>query len=334
MKRTIVATTTMIMLGVTPQLAEAQTPRAELYGDMRYSYNYADFGGDSGWRTANNVSRLGARAMLERGAYRALVDFQAGVNVDDALDSDAFSQRYFRAELQSPFGTLSAGRESNAYKVAGFRVDPFYDISTVSATGGVPTGDPFGGAAFGLSLLSNGFADGTLAYRTPSFGGLSLNGGVHLDRNDDHDYGVGLNFAHSGFEADVQQYWANGTAWSSTAGVDDALRVSASYSYEERWSLGGSFERLEGLTGETQDFMYLAGTVTVREPTHLAAAVGRVEDSPAVQAITGMAYHVGIFHEILPQLQLHAVGSYLDRDEGEARSNFGVGFVYGFQLGR
>lgn len=334
MPRSILKMTALAATAAFVQPAAAQAPSAEFYGEMRYSYNYADRGPASGWRTANNISRLGARAALERGDYRAFVDFQAGVNVDTALEGDAFTQRYFRAQLDGPFGTLSAGRETNAYKVSGLRVDPFYDMSTVSAVGGVPTGDPFGGASFGLSRLSNGFAGGTLAYRTPSLGGLTLNGGVHLDRDDDHDYGVGINFEHSGFEAGVQNYWSRGTAWSEAVGVDEALRVSASYTDGNRWSLGGSFERLEGLTGDTQDFMYLAGTVTVMPPTRLAAAVGRVEDSPAVHPITGMGYHVGIFHEILPGLQLHGVASYLDRDEGEARSNLGAGFVYGFALGR
>ena len=334
MQRSILTMTALAATAALVQPAAAQAPSAEFYGDMRYSYNYADRGVDSGWRTANNSSRLGARAALERGDYRALVDFQAGVNVDTHLEGNPFSQRYFRAELEGPFGTLSGGRGTNADKMSGLRSDPFYDISTVSAVGAVPTGDPFGGASFGLSRLSNGFAGGTLAYRTPSLGGLTLNGGVHLDRNDDHDSGVGGNFQHSGFEAGVQNYWSRGTAWSEAVGVDEALRASASYSDGGLWSLGGSFERVEGLAGDTQDFMYLAGTVTVMPPTRLAAAVGRVEDAPAVQSVTGMGYHVGVFHEILPGLQLHGVASYLDRDEGEARSNLGVGFVYGFALGR
>lgn len=66
---------------------------------------------------------------------------------------------------------MTVGRHSTAYKMAGLRLDPFYDTSTLSAGGGAPSTGLFAGASFGLSNLTNGFANRTVAYTSPSIGG-------------------------------------------------------------------------------------------------------------------------------------------------------------------
>lgn len=328
MKRTAFA----LLMVTWGSAAAAQEASTELYGDFRYSYNHADAGDTTRWASANNASRLGVRGEVSGGGVTAFADLQTGVNID-AEGGGAFTQRYYLAGVRSSFGTLTLGRHSTAYKMAGLRLDPFYDTSTLSAGGGVPVTGLFAGASFGLSNLTNGWAERTVAYTSPAFRGITANAAAYLDTDSDHDYGLGLGYRAHGFDAGVQYHDAGGgRTWPPTADIDHALRGHAEYSRGDVWSLGASYERLEARTGDRQDFLYAVGTLTVSPGLLLAGAVGHVGEEGAVQPVSGTGYHAGVLYTLFPQVRVHALYSGLDADAGPSRGNLALGLSYQFSI--
>lgn len=313
--------------------AAAQEVSTELYGNFRYSYNRAGAGDTTHWASANNASRLGVRGEVSGGSLTAFVDLQTGVRVDAEGDGGAFTQRHFLAGVRGPFGTLTLGRHSPAYKMAGLRLDPFYDTSTLSTGGGVPNTGLFAGASFGLSNLTNGWADRTVAYTSPALRGVTANAAVYVDTDSDHDYGVGLTYRAHDFEAGVQYHdAAGGRTWAPTWNTDQAMRAHAAYSRAGVWSLGASYERLEARAGDRQDFLYGVGTFNVSPQLLLVGAVGSVEEGDAVQPVSGTGFHAGVFYALLPQARVHALYSRVDVDAGPGRGNLAVGLTYQFSI--
>jgi len=309
----------------------AQDVATELYGDFRYSYNRADAGDSARWAGANNASRLGLRAEVSGRELTIFADLQAGMNVGAEEDGGAFTQRYYLAGIRGDFGTATFGRHSTAYKMAGLRLDPFYDTSTLSAAGGVPSTGLFAGASFGLSNLTNGWADRTLAYTSPSLRGVTGNAAVYLDTDSDHAYGLGLRYRGRGFQGGLQYYDAGeGRTWPQAAGTDDALRGHLSYRGGS-WSVGVSYEHLEVESGEAQEFFFAAATIDATPELTLAAAVGDVGEGE-VQPMGGTGFHGGVSYALYPQAEVHALYSWLDRSPGPNRGNLSLGLTYHFVL--
>jgi len=155
-----------------------------VYGDFRYSYNNIDNGSSSTISGNNNASRIGFKGDIgEKKGLTAFYHLQVGANVDGA--GDAFSQRFFFAGIKGGFGKLVYGRTSTPYKMAGLRVDPFYDTAA---------GSGLGVSNFGLSPTTNGWTDNTIAYSSPNFGNVTLNASTYLDDSDanEHDINLGL----------------------------------------------------------------------------------------------------------------------------------------------
>lgn len=311
----------------------AQEVTTELYGDFRYSYNRADAGDSTHWAGANNASRLGVRAEVAGRSLTVFADLQTGVNVEGEAEGGAFTQRYYLAGVRGAGGTLTFGRHSTPYKMAGLRLDPFYDTSTLSAGGAVPSAGLFAGASFGLSNLTNGWADRTLAYTSPAFRGFTVNAALYLDTASDHDYGLGLRYQGYGLDGGLQYHdVGGGRTWVPTDGIGDALRGHASYE-REGWSVGASYERIDSDGGGPQSFLFAAATLDATRELTLAAAVGHVEDG-AVQPVTGTGFHAGVFYAVHPQARLHALYSRLDPDLGPDRGNLALGLTYHFALER
>lgn len=314
-----------------PALA-AQEVATELYGDFRYSHNRADAGDSAHWAGANNASRLGLRAEVGRRGLTVFADLQAGIDVGPD-DAGAFTPRYYFAGVRGGFGSVTVGSHSTAYKMAGLRLDPFYDTSTLSAGGGVPSTGLFAGASFGLSNLTNGWTQRTLAYSSPTFRGLTLNAATYLDTESDHDFGFGLGYQEHGFQGGLQYYGVGGgRTWAQAAGVEDAVRAHASYR-GGRWSVGASFEHVEAESGPAQEFLFAAATVEATPQLTLAAGVGHVGEG-AIQPTEGTGLHAGVFYALHPQAQVHALYSRLDPASGPDRGNLALGLTYHFVLAR
>lgn len=218
------------VLLLTPDFLAGQDLDAELYGNLRYSYNRTDNGTDVRWASANNASRLGVRGDVSGETISAFFHLETGVSVDSDTEGRGFTQRFLYGGLRGDFGTVTVGRHTTAYKAAGLEIDPFYDTSAISTTGGVPATGLFAGATFGLSNLTNGFADRAVSYASPDVLGFTGNGVVYLDPDADHDYGFGLRYQRHGFDAGLQYYASRSDEnWAQASPADDAVRLHGSY---------------------------------------------------------------------------------------------------------
>lgn len=313
--------------------AVAQETSAELYGVFRYSYNRADAGDSIYWASANNTSLLGARGEVTSGDWAAFFDLQAGVSVDAEASGQPFTQRYYTAGFRGPIGTLSVGRHSTAYKLPGLRVDPFYDLSSVSVAGGVPTSGAFGGASFGLSQLNNGWSDRAIAYTSPSWRGLVANAALYLDTEADPDYGLGVTYRQFGLDVGIQYHGleSDGRNWAGTAPISSAVRGHARYE-GATWSVGTSYERLNARENGHQDYIYASATVDPISWMTLAGAVGHVPDQTLLAPSSGTGFHGGIFVTPFTPITVHMLYSYVDVDDQTDRGNLSLGVSYSFTI--
>jgi len=121
------------------------------------------------------------------------------------------------------------GRQSTPYKVAGVRLDPFFDASTLSVVGGLPVGPSAASASFGLSRMTNGWADRGVIYRSPTLAGVSASAAGFLGAEGGQDWGLGLLYEEGSVRAGAEFHrdGSGGGSWAASAGVDRALRVHA-----------------------------------------------------------------------------------------------------------
>ena len=132
-----------------------------LYGQMRYSFNSVDDvdgTGQDGMSGNDNVSLFGLKGSAGD-ATQAFYHLQTGAAAD-SNSGRAFNQRFYFGGLSGDFGKVAYGRMTNAYKFAGFKLDPFYNMSHIGVNGQFTAGV----ATYGLSPATNGFTDNALQY--------------------------------------------------------------------------------------------------------------------------------------------------------------------------
>ncbi|MCW8831343.1 MAG: porin, partial [Gammaproteobacteria bacterium] len=214
---------------------------ADIYGQLRYSINSADpdtVGSDSTLSGEDNVSLFGLKAEAKGDSVTAFAHLQTGAPAD-GNGGTAFDQRFYFGGLKGDFGTVAYGRMTNAYKMPGFKLDPFYNLSHVGANGSLGTG----GATYGLSGATNGFTDNALQYTSPSMSGLTFNVGLYIDDGSEDDHGTNIGVKYSGKDYHVGvQFASNDTTAATVPGVlvdGDAVRIDGAYK-GSNWSVGFS----------------------------------------------------------------------------------------------
>ena len=293
----------------------------------------------------NNASLIGLQG--EKGQFFCAVELGLDIDsdVDSAADGLGFTRHAF-VGFNSSVGTFSFGRVNTAYKLAGKRVDPFYDTSAANFVGGFSPE----GATYGLSNLINGWTDNTIAYLSPEIEGLGLtfNAGVHLQEVDDADHDltagldwrlgdltVGLQYIMTGREA--EDAGVQGVVAGSGRVVDTAGQVTAHYA-GKGWSVGASYELVELLTTDDErGYAYVSGTFDIAEDLTLAASVGQVDQG----AGEGFGANLGLFVDLMEDFQLYALYSFADLDaatlsdasiEDAENNTASFGVRYGFEL--
>ncbi len=318
---------------------------ANIYGQFRYSLNSmdADTGAGSTMSGEDNVSLFGLKASAKGDSVTAFAHLQTGAAAD-GNGGQAFDQRFYFGGLKGDFGTVAYGRMTNAYKMPGFKLDPFYNMSHVGAGGTLATG----GATYGLSQATNGFTDNALQYTSPAMSGLKLNVGLYVDDGveDDHGTNVGVTYSADNFHVGVQ-FASNDTATATVPGViadGDAMRVHGGYK-ADAWSVGFSFENVNAAdpalsTSEDVDYMYLVGKYNVSKETQLVASMGTVSDDSVkddgaggfdIVSQEGTGFNLGAFQTIAPKTQVYVSYSTASLDALEMDpSVFSVGAIHKF----
>jgi hypothetical protein len=332
--------------------AQAADVTGEVFGDFRWSINHFDAKGapaDDASATNNN-SHYGIRATTTERGITGFVVYERQLDNDSGAVAELARQGY--VGISSAFGTALYGRAATAYKLAGERLDPFFNtgIATISGASNVGAGAAILGPSYGLSALTsetagNGFINNQIAYTTPSFGGLSFNAAVFLDEGsgpaEDHDYGAGLEYKAAGLTAGVQHLDINsGVAAGSTQNFGaigaqaelTATRLYGSYDANGAWGGSASWEKLDLKGGlADRDYYYAAVWATVIPGTRVALAYGDTNETP----FEGNSFSVGIFHDVLSNLTAYAVGRSTNVDSDRAPPDttaISLGLNYQFSL--
>lgn len=286
----------------------------------------------------NNASNFRISAAAQEAGIRAFMAYERGASNDQLGLEDV---REFFGGLSGSLGTLIYGRKSTDYKLAGVRLDPFYDTSVAGFNGGFARE----GASYGLSNLTNGFTPNTISYRSPVAAGFSGNVAAYINENnnvtgtgDDADYGIGLSYASSdwlGLDVGVQVLdlnAASGMLVAGSPGESTAIRVHGSLG-EKLWAVGLSLESVDVTTElDPRQYAFASGSYQISEAWRLALAYGNTKDTP----FDGNGVTAGGFHDLTKNLSTYAAVKYVALDNATDTKNItaavGVKFVFDAEL--
>lgn len=302
-----------------------------LYGDIRFSVAQKDVQATAEDDTnfVNNASRIGVKGSYDMGnGLTALFHVQLGIdNVDNNNTADAaLTNRFAFGGIKGGFGTALYGTLSSPYKMAGLKVDPFYDVNKVSSN----MGSGNAGATHGLSSLTNGFFSNVVAYVTPSFSGFNANIVLVGDDSNSDDHHMNYGIAYDGMGANVSlQYIDFGGSKA------DATRIAVSYKMSAL-KLGLSYEMLDdgaGVTANDQTDLYISAAYSLSPKLKLAASWGDQSIDNEVNATEGNAYNIGVFYKLYEKTEIRATYSDGDSDSGANDvSVFAVGISQKFSM--
>ncbi len=173
-----------------------------VYGDFRASYGKIHSTNDeSGYQAINNASILGFKGERKKGSLKAFYNLQMGA--ENNSGNGPLTSRFFLAGVKGNFGSVKVGRLSTPYKLAGLKLDNFYNTGA---------GHQNAKANFGLSSLTNGWTNASLVYSSPKFANFSIDVATFLDNSeeDNNDYNLGITYENMGLKAGIQ--YLNGNA--------------------------------------------------------------------------------------------------------------------------
>lgn len=345
-------------------VAQAVETDVYLNGRIAFSGSYFDTDSGSVADIKNNASRVGLYAQASEGGLRAFVSYERGFdryNPNTGNEDSQDAVRAFFGGVSGDFGTVMLGRFRSDYRLAGERVDPFYDTSIVGFTGNTTGGDSYReGANYGLSNLTNGYSDNGLVFRSQDYAGLRFNVGLFANDNnetdpagDKHDYAAGVSYTAGrllGYDnelhvelqhLDINNQASSGVPFDPAASVGGSpgessnTRLSASYAHGQLFSLGLSVENVD-VEGEPDPrlYSYLSGTLGLTDRTTLAAGYGYLDFEPV--RISGNGISLGVFHQLMERVNTYAAVRFVDYDETvngtDSTTAFAVGMSYDFEV--
>lgn len=302
----------MKRLALAGALLAAAAPAAALDPEVNLSGNFAlslshDQNRSRVARTTdvdveNNGSNFRLAAAATEAGVRAFMAYERGASNDQVGVEDV---REFFGGASGRYGMLLFGRKATDYRLAGERIDPFYDTS-VAGFNGLFASE---GTSYGLSNLTNGYASNTLLARTPTADGFSGNVAAYVNDNnsqgagDKADYALGAGYTNPAWldlDVGVQTLDLNGHVVApSPAGNSTAVRLHGSIG-GRLWALGASIERIDAVVeDDPRKYYFVAGSWQVLPALRLAAALGGVKDSPSHDGVGGT---IGGFYDLTRHL--------------------------------
>jgi hypothetical protein len=293
----------------------------------------------------NNGSNFRISAAAQEVGIRAFAVYERGASNDRTVaEGNIEDVREFFGGVSGRLGTLVTGRKATDYRIAGERLDPFYNTSAASFNGRFASEGP----SFGLSGLTSGYTSNTVAYTSPVLYGVTGNLGVFVnDRNnnqgtgDEADFAIGAGYANSdwlGLDAGVQALDINGDVVSgSPVGEATAVRVHASIG-KALWTVGLSYEQVDlDLVEDPRQYAFVSASYQLFEALRLAGTVGNVEVDDADFAVTpGTGGSLGMFWDVTKNLNAYWALRYVQLDnavnEDDATLAAGMKFTFDADL--
>lgn len=290
----------------------------------------------------NNASNFRLTAAAQDVGIRAFIAYERGASNDRSTTEGGASEdvREFFGGVSGAWGTLLYGRKATEYRIAGERLDPFYNTS-VSGFNGQFASE---GGGYGLSNLTNGYVPNTIAGRTPTLWGFTANGAVYVSdqdttTGDKPDYGAGLGYVNSdwlGFDAGLQVLQINNTVpvVSTAPGPAMAWRAHASLG-ANLWAAGLSYELLDvDAEADPRHYLFVSGSYQLLEALRLAASYGRVDNTRDDTGFNGNGGTLGGFYDVTKNLSVYAAARYvaLDNAEQASTTTFATGAKFVFDV--
>ena len=327
---------------------------------------------DTDFRELNSFAGVKGSTTQDRltafGAYEFYLDGVLGPVLLGATTNLMATRQAYVGVACEGLGTLSFGRMFTDYARSGLALDPFVNTSLANPFGGTPdaaslgilaSGAPY--VSYGLSPLLTGeigvatlgaIQGNQLAYASPSFGGVSFNAGVFIDENDDgttgggtdeesHDYAGGLSFNLAGISAGVQHLQMNdevgggtfiGAGGTGAGGTGDASATRLHAGFNQKAfgvNLSHELVDLQGVGANDEQYYYLSSWFGLGAATRLAASVGMTNET----AFEGSGVQVGVFHDVIEGLTMHAGGSMYDLEDNSVSGPAAVDDTYTIALG-
>ena len=325
--------------------------KGALYGDIRWSLDYADDKtatvGPTYTATDNN-SFWGVKGAMTQGGITAFGAYERFLDADENVSVDIVRQAYAGLKCDV-LGTLKYGEFESDYYQAGRKVDLFYN-TTVAGIGGVSAGRLLLGAgnSHGQSFLNGngnpgviggGIFNNQVAYTSPSFFGVTVNAAAIIDEGvtsgvptQDHDYALGAEFNQGGISFGVQAIDAN----SGNLGLgpdEDAVRVYGGFS-AKNFGAHASAERLDfnNNGGADDQYYYASGWFGILPGTRLAASVGSENETGA----EGDSVTLGVFHDVIENFTTWVAARRFDgknQQGGIVNDVVTIGASYKFDMG-
>lgn len=291
----------------------------------------------------NNGSNFRITAATQELGIRTFVAYERGASNDQLNVEDV---REFFGGVSGKYGTALYGRKATDYRLAGERLDPFYNTSVAFGYGAASNGYfASEGASYGLSNLTNGYASNMISLRSPSWAGVTINAAGYINDNrsnvgvgDEPDIAAGVGYANSDWlnlDVGLQALDVNGFVVPNTAtlGELNAYRAHASIG-DKLWAVGASIELIDvAAEPDPRKYAFVAGSYQLLEDLRLALAVGNVADSPSFDG-TGTTF--GAFYDVTKNLGSYAAVRYVQLTNGTENktttASVGVKFVFDVDL--
>jgi predicted porin len=309
-----------------PVGAAAIPGKHTVYGDLRLSLSRTETDSGSGSMETtsqdSNNSRIGMKGWYGNDEWKAIYHIELGLN----QETDRLDDHFDNVVTRRRYGTVKYGTMSTPYKMPGYLMDPFYDTAA---------GPGFAGANFGLSPQTNNWVSNALTYTSPSFSGFTVNAGAFFDDadGDDHSMTGGVEYKDGPFKGGIQLLDATNETDLVTASDRRLARLYSNYTFDERLTLAGSWEK--AWIDEAADINYYYGVArfALTPRVELASSVGYVDAG----AGEGIGLTFGVFYKVLQKTTLYGLISNINRHaESTATPNrlvFSTGVSHKFAFG-
>ncbi|MDD3517274.1 MAG: porin [Chromatiales bacterium] len=331
-------------------LAATAVADTQIYGVAHVSLDHVDNGDSSGHQLSSNSSRIGFKGSEDLGnGLTALWQIESAANLTGgASASTGFAGRNSYVGLRGGFGTALFGRHDTPYKMSTGRLDVFgdkladYNAIVGSADDCPASLDAINGIAYvETCAVFDNRTNNTLAWLSPSFGGLSValayvtDVAANGDRpgptsNDGRAYSLSLSYeagplyltlAHERIDNAAISYDFDGIVFIPNIQDISATKAGGSYTFGAT-TLNALVEHLDsGIDKRTG--WYLGGRHSLGS-SYVAAAAGQSGERDAFDDSNATFMAIGAGHHFSKRTEVYALWVQVDNQDN---AGYGIGFA-------